>query len=440
MARADAARDHAARDHAAHDRMEHESARMRNGRRVVITGLGIIAPNGIGLEKFWDGLVNGRSATGTVTAFNTDGMTSTVDAEVNGFDPTQWMSPKDVRRADRFVQLAVAAAIMAVRHAGLDMNVENPNRVGVLIGSGIGGIETICTEHAKLLEQGPRRLSPFLIPMLIINMASGQVSILLNAKGPNFSIATACATAAHSIGEAGNIIANGEAEVMVAGGSEAALNALGFGGFCAMKALSCRNDEPEKASRPFDLNRDGFVMGEGAGIVIIEEYEHAKKRGAPLLCELVGYGATADAYHMTAPSPCGEGGARCMAAALESARMNPEDIDYINAHGTSTPLNDKLETKAIKTVFGEQAYKVPISSTKSMVGHLLGAAGSAELIAGAMTMQTGTIHPTINYETPDPECDLDYVPNVAREAKVDTVLSNSLGFGGHNATLIIKRV
>jgi 3-oxoacyl-[acyl-carrier-protein] synthase II len=413
---------------------------MRNARRVVITGLGVIAPNGTGLQPFWDGLVNGRSATGTVTAFNTDGMSSTVDAEVKDFDPAQWMSVKDVRRADRFVQLAVAASLMAAKHAGLDMDTEDPNRVGVLIGSGIGGIDTICIEHVKLLEQGPRRLSPFLIPMLIINMASGQVSIQLNARGPNFSIATACATAAHSIGEAAGIIANAEAEVMVAGGSEAALNALGFGGFCAMKALSTRNHEPEKASRPFDLERDGFVMGEGAGIVVLEEHEHARKRGADMLAELVGYGATADAYHMTAPSPRGEGGARCMAAALESARMNPDEIDYINAHGTSTPLNDKLETEAIKTVFGQHAHTVPISSTKSMVGHLLGAAGAVELIASILSMKHNTIHPTINYETPDPECDLDYVPNTAREAEINTVLSNSLGFGGHNATLIIKRI
>jgi 3-oxoacyl-[acyl-carrier-protein] synthase II len=413
---------------------------MRNARRVVITGLGVIAPNGTGLQPFWDGLVNGRSATGTVTAFNTDGMSSTVDAEVKDFDPAQWMSVKDIRRADRFVQLAVAASLMAAKHAGLDMDTEDPNRVGVLIGSGIGGIDTICIEHVKLLEQGPRRLSPFLIPMLIINMASGQVSIQLNARGPNFSIATACATAAHSIGEAAGIIANAEAEVMIAGGSEAALNALGFGGFCAMKALSTRNHEPEKASRPFDLERDGFVMGEGAGIVVLEEHEHARKRGADMLAELVGYGATADAYHMTAPSPRGEGGARCMAAALESARMNPDEIDYINAHGTSTPLNDKLETEAIKTVFGQHAHTVPISSTKSMVGHLLGAAGAVELIASILSMKHNTIHPTINYETPDPECDLDYVPNTAREAEINTVLSNSLGFGGHNATLIIKRI
>ncbi|MBN1918174.1 MAG: beta-ketoacyl-ACP synthase II [Verrucomicrobia bacterium] len=413
---------------------------MKNGRRVVITGLGVLAPNGIGVDRFWDGLVNGRSATGTVTAFKTDGMNSTVDAEIKDFDPTQWLSVKDVRRTDRFVHLAVAAAMMAVQNAGLDMNAEDPNRVGVLIGSGIGGIQTICVEHARMIEQGPRRISPFLIPMLIINMASGQVSIMLNAKGPNFSIATACATASHSIGEATGLIAGGEADVMVAGGSEAALNALGFGGFCAMKALSTRNDAPEKASRPFDLGRDGFVMGEGAGIVILEEYGHAKKRGAPMQAEIVGYGATADAYHMTAPSPCGEGGARCMLTALQSAGMNPEDIGYINAHGTSTPLNDKLETEAIKAVFGERAYTVPVSSTKSMVGHLLGAAGAVEIIAGVKTIQTGVIHPTINYETPDPECDLDYVPNTAREAKVDTVLSNSLGFGGHNATLIIKRV
>ena len=413
---------------------------MRNGRRVVITGLGVVAPNGIGFEPFWDGLVNGRSATGTVTAFDADGMSSTVDSEVKDFDATRWMSPRDIRRMDRFAQLAVAASLMAAEHAGLDMNAEDPNRVGVLIGSGIGGIDTICTEHIKLLEHGPRRLSPFLIPMLIINMASGQVSIVLNAKGPNFSIATACATAAHSIGEAAHVIRNDEAEVMIAGGSEAALNPLGFGGFCAMKALSTRNSEPEKASRPFDLERDGFVMGEGAGIVVLEEHEHAKKRGASILAELIGYGATADAYHITAPSPGGEGGARCMAAALKNARLNPEDIDYINAHGTSTPLNDKLETEAIKHVFGERAHTVPISSTKSMVGHLLGAAGAVELIASILSMHRNTIHPTINYETPDPECDLDYVPNTSREATINTVLSNSLGFGGHNATLIIKRV
>ncbi len=413
---------------------------MRNGRRVVITGLGVVSPNGIGLEPFWDGLVNGRSATGTVTAFDADGMSSTVDAEVKDFDPSRWMSPRDIRRMDRFVQLAVAASLMAAEHAGLDMNAEDPNRVGVLIGSGIGGIQTICTEHAKMLEHGPRRLSPFLIPMLIINMASGQVSILLNAKGPNFSIATACATASHSIGEAAYVIRNNEADIMIAGGSEAALNALGFGGFCAMKALSTRNHEPEKASRPFDLERDGFVMGEGAGIIVLEEYEHARKRGASILAELIGYGATADAHHITAPSPRGEGGARCMAAALKNARLNPEDIDYINAHGTSTPLNDKLETEAIKQVFGERAHTVPISSTKSMVGHLLGAAGAVEIIASILCMHHSTIHPTINYETPDPECDLDYVPNTSREATINIVLSNSLGFGGHNATLIIKRV
>jgi 3-oxoacyl-[acyl-carrier-protein] synthase II len=413
---------------------------MRDGRRIVITGVGVVAPNGIGLEPFWDGLVNGRSATGTVTAFDTTGMTSTVDAEVKDFDPAKWLSPRDVRRTDRFVQLAVAATIMAVEHGGLDMNAEDPARVGVLIGSGIGGIQTICIEHEKLLNGGPKRVSPFLIPMLIINMASGQVSILLGAKGPNFSIATACATAAHCIGEAAQIIGTGAADVMVAGGSEAALNQLGFGGFCAMKALSTRNHEPQKASRPFDLERDGFVMGEGAGIVLVEEYEHARRRGAPMLAELVGYGATGDAYHMTAPSPGGEGAKRCMAEALDSAGLNPEDVDYINAHGTSTPLNDKLETEAIKAVFGDRARSVPVSSTKSMVGHLLGAAGAVELIACIQTLKHNTIHPTINYETPDPECDLDYVPNTAREARVDVALSNSLGFGGHNAALIVKRI
>ena len=418
----------------------YEITMMRNGRRVVITGLGVVAPNGIGLEPFWDNLVNGRSATGTIAAFDATGMSSTIDSEVKDFDPTKWMSPRDIRRSDRFVQLAVAASLMAAEHAGLDMDVEDPDRVGVLIGSGIGGIQTICIEHEKLLSHGPRRLSPFLIPMLIINMASGQVSILLNAKGPNFSIATACATAAHSIGEAANIIWSGEADVMIAGGSEAALNALGFGGFCAMKALSTRNHEPEKASRPFDLERDGFVMGEGAGIVVLEEYKRARKRGAEMFCELIGYGATGDAHHITAPAPGGEGASRCMAEALKSAELNPDGIDYINAHGTSTPLNDKLETEAIKNIFGDRAYTVPISSTKSMTGHLLGAAGAVELIACMLSMKHNTIHPTINYETPDPECDLDYVPNTAREAKIDTVLSNSLGFGGHNAVLIIKRV
>jgi 3-oxoacyl-[acyl-carrier-protein] synthase II len=413
---------------------------MRDGRRIVITGVGVVAPNGIGLEPFWDGLVNGRSATGTVTAFDTTGMTSTVDAEVKDFDPAKWLSLRDVRRTDRFVQLVVAATMMAVEHGGLDMNAEDPARVGVLIGSGIGGIQTICIEHEKLLNGGPKRISPFLIPMLIINMASGQVSIMLGAKGPNFSIATACASAAHCIGEAAQIIGTGGADVMVAGGSEAALNQLGFGGFCSMKALSTRNHEPQKASRPFDLERDGFVMGEGAGIVLVEDYEHARKRGAPMLAELVGYGATGDAYHMTAPAPGGEGAKRCMAEALDSAGLNPEDVDYINAHGTSTPLNDKLETEAIKAVFGAHARSVPISSTKSMVGHLLGAAGAVELIACIQTLKHNTIHPTINYETPDPECDLDYVPNTAREAQVDVALSNSLGFGGHNATLIVKRI
>ena len=409
-------------------------------RRVVVTGMGVLAPNGLTLETFWDSLVNGKSAVGRVTAFDPSGFISQMDAEVKDFDPLKYLSPKHVKRMDRFAQLATSCALVAFEDSGLDLSKEDADRIGVLIGSGIGGIKTIADQHQLLLEKGPKYLSPFLIPMLIINIASGYVSMILKVKGPNLSVATACATANHAIGEATNIIRGGDADVMIAGGSEAPLTPLGYGGFCAMRALSTRNDEPEKSSRPFDKERDGFIMGEGAGVVILESLDHARERGARIYCELAGYGMTGDAHHITAPSPDGEGAARCMRLALEDAGINPQQVDYINAHGTSTPLNDKVETAAIKTVFGDYAYKIPVSSTKSMVGHLLGAAGAVELIAAVFCLRNNVIHPTINYETPDPDCDLDYVPNVAREHKIDVILSNSLGFGGHNATLVARRI
>jgi 3-oxoacyl-[acyl-carrier-protein] synthase II len=408
--------------------------------QIVVTGMGVLAPNGSTLGDFWDALVNGRNAIGRVTAFDCSGFTSQMDAEIKDFDPLRYLSAKDARRMDRFAQLATSCALLAFGDSGIDLSKENPERIGVLIGSGIGGIKTIADQHQLMLEKGPKHISPFLIPMLIINIASGYVSMLLKIKGPNLSVATACATSNHAIGEAMNIIREGLADVMIAGGSEAPLMPLGYGGFCAMKALSTRNDEPEKASRPFDKERDGFIMGEGAGILVLESLEHAKKRGARIYCELAGFGMTADAYHITAPSPDGEGAARCMQLALEDAHISPEEVDHINAHGTSTPLNDKVETIAIKKVFGDHAYKMPISSTKSMIGHLMGAAGAVELIAAIFCLRNNVAHPTINYEFPDPDCDLDYVPNIAREHKIDVVLSNSLGFGGHNATLVVRRL
>ncbi len=409
-------------------------------RRVVVTGMGVLAPNGLTLETFWEALASGKNAVGEVTAFDCSGFISQMDAEVKDFDPLDYLHPKHVKRMDRFAQLATSCALLAFEDSGVDLSQEDPYRIGVLIGSGIGGIKTISDQHQLLLEKGPRYLSPFLIPMLIINIASGYVSMILKLRGPNLSVATACATANHAIGEALNIIREGNADIMIAGGGEAPLTRLGYGGFCAMRALSTRNDEPEKASRPFDRDRDGFIVGEGAGVVVLETLEHARKRGARIYCELAGYGMTADAYHITAPSPDGEGAARCMELALEDAGLNPDDVDYINAHGTSTLLNDKVETIAIKRIFGDHAYKIPISSTKSMVGHLLGAAGAVELIAAVLCLRHGVVHPTINYETPDPDCDLDYVPNVARDYRTDVLLSNSLGFGGHNATLVAKRL
>jgi 3-oxoacyl-[acyl-carrier-protein] synthase II len=409
-------------------------------KRVVITGIGVITPIGSTPEDYWRSCREGVNGIGPMTIIDASQLESRIAAEVKDFDPRAHLSFKDAKRMDRFTQFASAAALDAVADSGIEIDKEDANRVGVLIGSGIGGLKTVTDQQDILREHGPNRVSPFLIPMLITNMASGYVSILLNIKGPNLSISTACATASHALGEAAHIIKEGDADVMIAGGSEAAITVLGVAGFCSMKALSTRNEEPEKASRPFDKERDGFVIGEGAGVMVLESYEHARKRGARMYCELRGYGATGDAYHLTAPAPDGEGAVRAMKASLDDAGLDPSEIDYINAHGTSTPLNDKTETAAIKAVFGDRAYKIPISSTKSMIGHLLGASGCVELVSCCCAIRDGVVHPTINYEVPDPECDLDYVPNEAREADVRHALSNSLGFGGHNATLIVSKI
>jgi len=410
-----------------------------NHRRVVITGMGVVTPVGCDLEVFWQNLLNGRSGIGPVTRFDTSRFDTKIGGEVKDFKPEEFMPAKETRRTDRFTQYAVGAAIKAVADAKLDLAKEDPSRVGVLVGSGIGGMETIVEQCHVLFEKGPQRVSPFMIPMLIINMASGYISMLLGVKGPNLSVVTACATATHALGEAARIIEHGDAEVMIAGGSEAAVTELGYAGFCSMRAMSTRNDEPQRASRPFDKNRDGFVMGEGAGICILESVEHALSRGARIYAEVAGYGITGDAYHMSAPAPDGEGAARAMAAALRDANLRPDQVDYINAHGTATPVGDKCETAAIKTVFGEHARKLAISSTKSMTGHLLGAAGSVETAVCALAIRDQIVPPTINYEEPDPDCDLDYVPNKAREMNVNVCLNNSLGFGGHNAAIIIKK-
>jgi len=413
-------------------------------RRVVVTGLGVVSPVGCSIEEFWKSLLEGKSGVKRLTCFDPTYFTSKIAAEVRNFDPSGYLSPKEIKRMDRFVQFAVVASKMAVSDSGVNLEKEDRNRIGVLIGSGIGGLHTVEAEHRQFIilgpEKGPDRISPFLIPMLIVNMGTGQVSITLGLKGPSSAVATACATANHAIGDGFRIIQRGDADMMVCGGSEAALTYMGFGGFCALKALSTAyNDQPERASRPFDKNRDGFVMGEGAGIVVLEEAGHAAKRNARIYCELVGYGMSGDAYHMTAPDPEGDGGVRCMWASLHDAGVKPEEVDYINAHGTSTFYNDKIETLAIKKVFGHHAKKLPISSTKSVTGHLLGAAGGVELIASALAIRDGIIPPTINYETPDPYCDLDYVPNKPRAAKVKIAMSNALGFGGHNATLIVRK-
>jgi len=408
-------------------------------RRVVVTGLGVVSPLGSDLELFWKRLVSGYSAVRRISHFDPAAMDTQIAAEVIEFDVDKFIAKKEQRRMDPFCHFAVSAAKLAVADAGLDFGVEDPTRVGVLCGSGIGGLLTLETQHSVLLERGPGRCSPFMIPQMIVNMAAGLIAIDMGLKGVNYSVVSACASGAHCIGEGLRAIQHNDAEIIVAGGSEAAITPLGIAGFCAMKAMSTRNDAPEKASRPFDATRDGFVMGEGAGILVLEELEHARRRGAHIYCELAGYGATCDASHITAPAEGGEGAARCMQRAMADAGVTPDDIDYINAHGTSTPLNDKSETQAIKTALGpERARRVMVSSTKSMTGHLLGAAGGLESVICALAIQRGVVPPTINYENQDPECDLDYVPNTAREQRVRVCLNNSLGFGGHNATLLFR--
>jgi 3-oxoacyl-[acyl-carrier-protein] synthase II len=407
-------------------------------RRVVVTGLGVVSPIGVGLEAFWNGLAAGRSGVGRITRFDASAFSTRIAAEVRDFDPSDYMDRKEVRRNDRFVQFAYAATRMAMEHARLVITAANATRTGVLIGSGIGGAATWEEQHRTLLERGPDRVSPFFVPMMIVNMASGVTAILTGAKGPSSCVVTACATGGNAIGDAFRIIQRGDADVMLAGGSEAAITPLSIAGFCSMKAMSTRNDQPDRACRPFDATRDGFVMGEGAGVVVLEALEHAEARGAPILAEVIGYGVTTDAFHITQPDPEGDGALRSMAAALADAGVAAEEIDYINAHGTSTPYNDRLETLAIKRLFGDHARRLAVSSTKSMTGHLLGAAGGVEFVACILALQRQVLPPTINYRVPDPECDLDYVPNAARGARLRTVMSNAFGFGGHNAILIAR--
>lgn len=412
---------------------------MNNNRRVVITGMGAITPLGNDVETFWANLKKGVSGIHTIESFDTTAYDCHIGGEVRGFDPkTVFKNPKDVRRTDRFAQLAMAAAKMAMADSAIEMANENPNRFGVLVSSGIGGLKTLEDQYTILLSKGPKRVSAFTIPMLISNMASGLISMEFGMRGPNMCIVTACATSNNAIGESWRMIKFGDADVFLAGGSEAAIIPIGLAGFGAMKALSTRNDEPERASRPWDRDRDGFVIGEGAGVVVVEELERAKKRNAKIYCELVGYGLSADAYHMTAPPHDGGGAAHAMELALEHAQLSVDQVDYINAHATSTGLGDVAETRAIKTVFGDRAKSVSISSTKSMTGHLLGGAGAVEMAACALAIRDGVVPPTINLDHPDEECDLDFTPHKAREKKVTVALNNSFGFGGHNATLVVK--
>lgn len=408
-------------------------------RRIVITGIGVITSLGLDVNSFWSGVVNGKSGISLIESFDTSDYDTKIGAEVKNFHPTDYMEKKEARRMDRFVQFAVAAAKQAVEDSKLEINEDNTERVGVLIGSGIGGMETFEKQAQNLIEKGPRRVSPFFIPMIIPDMASGQVSIATGARGPNLTTVTACASGTHALGEAYRIIKNNDADVMIAGGSEATITRLALAGFSSVGALSRRNDEPEKASCPFDAERDGFVMGEGAGILILEELQTALGRGAKIYAEIVGYGLSGDAYHITAPHPEGIGAASAMQRAVQEAGWKPEQVDYINAHGTSTKQNDLLETKAIKKVFGDYAYKLAVSSTKSMTGHLLGAAGGIEAIITALALKNGIIPPTTNYENPDPDCDLDYVPLEARTRQISYALSNSFGFGGHNAALALAK-
>ncbi|TWI06776.1 beta-ketoacyl-ACP synthase II [Aerolutibacter ruishenii] len=416
------------------------ASRPASSRRVVVTGLGIVSPLGNDLASSWDGIVNGRSGIGPVTHFDTEGYTTKISGEIRGFDVTQWVNVKDAKKMDPFIHYGVAASLMAMQDAGLEVTEANAERIGALIGSGIGGILGIEETAVKLHEGGPRKISPFYVPSTIINMLPGQVSLLTGIKGPNFSAVSACATSNHSIGMAMRMIQYGDADVMIAGGAERGSSPTSMGGFCSMKAMSTRNDDPTRASRPWDKDRDGFVLGDGAGILVLEEYERAKARGARIYCELAGFGASSDAFHMTAPSENGEGPARCMVSAFNDAGVNPEQIGYLNAHGTSTPLGDLAETLAIKRALGDHAYKAMVSSTKSMTGHLLGAAGGAEAIFSVMALHTGIIPPTINLDEAGEGCDLDYVPNVAREKRVDVVVSNGFGFGGTNGTLVFKRI
>ena len=408
-------------------------------RRVVITGLGVISPVGNSVEEFWEALKSGKSGVGKITRFDTSNFTTRIAAEVKGFDPLQYIDKKEARRMGLHEQYSMSTAFQAIQDAKLDSNSYDPDKAGSVIGSGIGGVDVIEAQHSILLKDGPGRVSPFFVPMMIVDMSAGLVSIRYNLKGPNYATVSACASGANAIADSFKIIQRGDAELMVTGASEASITPLALAGFCSARALSTRNEAPEKASRPFDKLRDGFVMGEGSGMLILESLEHAQKRGAKIYAEMVGVGMTADAYHITAPAPGGDGAIRSMRLALQDSGLNPEDVDYINTHGTSTDLGDIAETKAIKNVFGQRAYKIPANSTKSLVGHLLGAAGAVELIATIKSMEQGILHPTINQEVPDPECDLDYVPNQSRKAEIRVAISNSFGFGGHNITLVIKK-
>ncbi|MBI4619663.1 MAG: beta-ketoacyl-ACP synthase II [Desulfobacterales bacterium] len=408
-------------------------------RRVVVTGLGAVTPLGIGVEKTWKALCAGKSGISKISRFDTTNFQTKIAGEVKNFDPEDFLEKKQVRRMDSFVHYCMASTIMAMEDSKLEVANQDAERIGVLIGTGLGGLPTLEKNHTLLLEGGPKKISPFFIPMMIANMAPGQIAIHFGIKGPNTCVVTACAAGSHAIGDSYKLIQRGDADIVITGGTEATITPLNIGGFNAMKAISTNNDEPEKASRPFDKNRDGFVPAEGAGTIILEELELALKRGANIYGEIIGYGLTSDAFHITAPDPQGSGAARCMKMALNDANILPDEVDYINAHGTSTPMNDTIETIAIKTVFNEYSKKIPVSSTKSMTGHLLGAAGGVEAVFTILTIRDGIIPPTINYETPDPDCDLDYVPNIARKADVKIAVSNSFGFGGTNATLVFKR-
>ena len=408
-------------------------------RRIVITGLGLVSAVGIGTEESWKSVLAGETGIAPISRFDTAGFACTIAAEVKGFDPLQFIEKKELKKMGLFIQYALAAAEFAMKQAKLEVTPETAERTGVYLGSGIGGFDVIEREHTELLKGGPRKISPFFIPASIVNLAAGHVSIRHGAKGPNAAPCTACSSSAHAVGDAFKAIARCDADVMICGGTEAAITPMGVGGFAAMRALSTRNDEPERACRPFDKNRDGFIIGEGSGVLILEELEFARRRGAPILAEIIGYGMSGDAFHITQPSEDGDGAYRAMRNALTDAKLEPQQVDYINSHGTSTPFNDRLETLAIKRLFGEHAYKLAVSSTKSMTGHLLGGAGGLEAGFSVLALRDQIVPPTVNYDTPDPDCDLDYVPNKARPRQLETVLSNSFGFGGTNAALLFKR-